>query len=564
MKNWIFLTCILLTTEIFTQVPPVEWITQTGGVGNITGRCVYSDSFGNVYACGDYSGQADLDPGLSDLLATSNGGEDLFVQKFDPSGNLLWALSLGGDGADRAASLSVDITGNILLTGYFSDTVHFDPAMPSSYSVALGTRDAFILKLDEDGNFIFAKSFGGLFDYTEGKSITTDATNATYMTGTFAGAVDFDPNAGTYELTSFAYDAFILKIDELGELVWVKRPEGTTDEAGHCIKLDSFNNVIVTGNIGNSGNCDFDLGPGLQIFTASGGSAGFLLKLNNDGNYIWAKELDASIVSHALSLTIDTNDNPIVAGYFAGSLYTQAGSAIPHLPAVGTENGFVQKFDSDGNLIWMKNIGGTTSNVIYSISSGVSDAVYLVGSFYQTVDFDMGSGVSDYTSSEGCDMFIEKLDQNGDLDWVQTIGIWDYNLASFAGTTNESGDVFLMGIFRDTVSSFPLLNSDFISEGANDMLLLKFNSTVSITENAETSNQLMVYPNPTSGTIYIDLQNFAADCTIELYDVAGNLLQSSFTKPSVYALDLNEFSDGVYFIRVVSRDKLLTEKIVIE
>lgn len=539
----------------FSQPVPVEWINQTGGSGAVIGRFVYSDLFGNVYTCGNYSGQIDLDPGSADLYAVSNGDEDLFIQKFDGSGNLLWALSLGGEGEDRAACISTDYSGNILVTGFFADSVNFDPSIPANYTVAAGDRDIFVLKLDEDGNFMFVKTMGGTTGSAEGTSIVTDESDAIYITGYFLGSVDFDPGISTSFLTpSYGSDIFILKLDASGELVWVKQPAGTTDEKGLSIALDSNNDILITGNLGNNGSCDFDPGPGSQIYTASGGNAGFLLKLDNDGIFIWAKSLDCSIASHPYSLTIDSNNSTIVTGYFSGTLYNQPGSSIAHLPATGPQNGFVQKFDTNGNLVWMKKIAGTGAITLYSVSVGPSDAIYLTGSFYNTIDFDPGVAENNYTTTEGCDVFVEKLNQDGEFDWVQTVGVWDYNLASFAGATNEAGELFLLSIFRDTVSSNPLLGPDFIADGSTDMLLLKFNAALSVEDENINTGNISVYPNPTNQTIYIDLSLQTGITIVSIYDVAGNLLLSTATVSSIFSADISAFSRGIYLINIKSEN----------
>ena len=126
-----------------------------------------ADQNGDVLTTGYFGSTVDFDPGSSVNNLVANGGaRDVFIQKLDANGNYLWAKSLGGANVnDEGSSIAVDINHNVLVTGYFKGTVDFDPGSATYFLTTPGiispTDDAFILKLNVQGNFVWAIQIGG-------------------------------------------------------------------------------------------------------------------------------------------------------------------------------------------------------------------------------------------------------------------------------------------------------------------------------------------------------------------------------------------------------------------
>ena len=145
---------------------------------------------------------------------TSTGNEDIFISKIDAAGNFLWAERIGEIARDYGKSIAVDGSGNVYTTGNFQGTVDFDPGAGTSNLTSTGLDDIFISKLDAAGKFLWAKSMGGTSE-DFGSYIAVDGSGNVYTTGWFKGTIDFDPGAGTSNLTSKgnSWDIFISKLD---------------------------------------------------------------------------------------------------------------------------------------------------------------------------------------------------------------------------------------------------------------------------------------------------------------------------------------------------------------
>ncbi len=142
---------------------------------------------------------------------------------------LSWARQLGGGGNEVGNSTAIDSTNNVYTTGYFSGTADFDPGEKSYELSAKDSDDIFVSKLDSEGNFVWAESFGGGGADDRGNSIAVDSNDNVYVTGYFSGTVDFDPGDGIFELTSkdSQPDIFILKLSGVdGSLIWAKQIGG--------------------------------------------------------------------------------------------------------------------------------------------------------------------------------------------------------------------------------------------------------------------------------------------------------------------------------------------------
>ena len=186
-------------------------------VGGPLADYLYSicENGGNIYATGTYNGIVDFDPGVDTVYYQSKGLADVFVVKFDATGALTWAKSLGGVGADISNSIKLNTNGDVYVTGSFVDSAEFNTGTASTKLTAYGGRDAFIVKYDASGNLKFAQKLGSaLTDY--GRGLGIDQNGDIWNTG-YYGAATFYPNQLNLATTltySGVNDVYLVKYGE--------------------------------------------------------------------------------------------------------------------------------------------------------------------------------------------------------------------------------------------------------------------------------------------------------------------------------------------------------------
>ena len=176
MKVLFSILLFFISLQISAQ--NVEWTKTIGGVGNDYGHSINVDNAGNIYTTGYFEGTVDFDPdtGVYNLTTTYI---DIFIQKVDPSGNLIWAKSIGGSDAENGYSIDVDASGNIYTVGQFTGTCDFDPGAGVTNLTSSGGLDFFVQKMDASGNFLWAKRMGDATDQYA-YSINIDNTGSIY------------------------------------------------------------------------------------------------------------------------------------------------------------------------------------------------------------------------------------------------------------------------------------------------------------------------------------------------------------------------------------------------
>jgi len=368
-----------------------------------------------------------------------------------------WAQSFGAPFSDKGYAITTDASGNIYVSGIFGNTIDFDAGSGTANLTAVGAWDIFVQKLDASGNFLWAKSFGGS-SFDEVNSITVDASGNVYTTGFFIGSVDFDPGAGEFSLTSAgSKDIFIQKLDASGDFLWAKSFGNSSDSFGSSgdfgvTVADISGNVYTTGRF--QGTVDFD--PGAETFNLS--SAGvndiFVQKLDASGNFLWAKSFGSNSDDSGNTITVDASGNIFIAGNFQGTVDFDPGDSTANLTSVGNSDAFVQKLDASGNFLWAKSFGGSSFDMVQSITVDASGNIFTTGGFQGAADFDPGAATVTLNSAGSRDIFLQKLDDSGNFLWAKSFGGSSFDMVQ-SMISDTSGDVYTTGWFEDTVDFDP-------------------------------------------------------------------------------------------------------------
>jgi hypothetical protein len=360
-----------------------------------------------------------------------------------------WGGKIEGSIADsfgyNVKSSKTDALGNTYMTGYFKGTADFDIGSGVTNLTSVGAKDIFIIKMDPLGNLLWAKGIGGIGN-DSGNDIHLDATGNVYVTGNFIVTVDFDPGPGVANLD--ANDGndniFALKLNNSGDFIWASNIAGNQD--AH-ITTDASNNVYVSGQFYLTE--DFDPGPGTFNLTAAGGRDVFIKKLDASGNFVWVKSIGGTSYDDAYGIVSDAAGNTYITGRFNLTADFDPGAGVTNLTSNGNTDVFVLKLDAVGNFVWAKSMGGLNYDESTAIDMDASGNVYVTGYFVDVADFDPGPGTFNLTSAGARDIFIEKLDDLGNMLWAKSIGGPGTDNGNDIAV-NDIGEVHLTGWFDGT------------------------------------------------------------------------------------------------------------------
>ena len=465
-KLAISLISIALIGSSFAQT--YEWAKSLGSTNYDYGEGIVTDDSGNVYITGFFVDTIDFDPGIdtADLI-----GDGTFFAKYDYNGNYLWAKSIS---YSYSYSIAIDGSGNIYITGNFYATTDFDPGADTANLTASGSNSIFFAKYDNNGNYLWARSIGSTAGDI-GNNITTDALGNVYITGYFSDTSDFDPGPDTSNLASVGQnDIFFAKYDSSGNYVWARSiGSNYLEEEGYSIVIDSLGNVYLTGTFRDT--ADFDPGVDTANLISAGFTDIFIAKYDSNGNYLWANGIGASLYDGGFGITIDAWNNVYITGFFNGTADFDPGPGISNLSSVmSSTDGFFAKYDSNGNYLWAKSIGGTSSDWGKSITIDALANFYITGTFGSTADFDPGTGTANLTSVNSNDIFFAKYDSSGSYLWAQGIGSTSYDRGKSI-SIDTSGYVYITGYFSGLADFDPGLDTaNLTSVGQSDIFFAKY------------------------------------------------------------------------------------------
>ena len=488
----IFTTVLLLFTSFSSSAQTsFNWAGNMGGnssnIANSSSTAV--DPSGNIYTVGVFGGTVDFDPGVATVNLTSSSGIQSFITKFDANGTFIWVKHISSTMSVNAEDIKLDAAGNIYVIGDFAGQVDFDLSGGVYNLLATGGTSAFVLKLNNIGNFVWAKKLDiiSAASPNHAMSFVIDPLSNIYITGDYGGTVDFDPSAATYTMTTSAStrNSFVWKLDVNGDFVWAKNfgsssTVGTT--SGQSINIDFAGDIYTAGYY--TGTVDFDPSAAISNLTPVGANDICILKLNSVGNFVWAKSMGGAGYDYAYSIVTDPSGNVFTTGSYENTADFNPGAGTFTLTGTAAKSIFISKLDVNGNFSWAGKFGNGSGN---AITTDQFNNIFVTGSYIGTSDFNPGTGTYNLTSAGSDDIFISKLSNNGTFISANTIG----NTASDIGKTIETdgnGAIYITGDFINTVDFNPFAATSFLLSGTGyDVFVLKLSDCIAPTAPVNTT-----------------------------------------------------------------------------
>jgi Secretion system C-terminal sorting domain len=330
-----------------------------------------------------------------------------------------WSRHLAGPAEEIYDDMALAPNGDVLLVGYFYETVDFDPGTGEVNLSAQGFEDAFIQRLTSTGELVWAKRIGGsLSDKAVG--VAADGQGNIWVTGAFQGTVDLDPGTGTQNFNSVAgsSDPFLLKLDESGEFLWAGKVGGPEFDEPADLGVAANGDAYVCGFF--SEGMDIDPGTAVQVEQSAGGQDIFLFKVNNAGALQWGVAMGGADGDLGLGLAVDGPGNVYVTGSYSDGADLDPGTGVLELSSEGGWDILTMKLNAQGVTQWAKGVGGPENfDNGYSIAVDAEGNVITTGSFFTTIDLDPGPGQFNVVPSNDFtdDVFVQKLDLDGNFLW---------------------------------------------------------------------------------------------------------------------------------------------------
>jgi beta-propeller repeat-containing protein len=415
-------------TVSFSSYPNWSGIKQHGvASAQSEGGATATDRLGNVYVTGYTEGA------LNGI--TMIGARDAFLAKYDPSGQLTWLKNLGAATHSTTGSgIWIDSNANVFITGFTDGGLNgnTDPT----------GQDFFFAKYASDGTLVWVKQAGAPGQTTAASSITSDGTGDIYVAGSTTGGLYSASQTGTY-------DYFVARYDASGNLAWIKQLGSPGVQTfGASVRVDSSGSVFLSGTArgglaGNTQHGDFDY---------------LIAKYDSAGNLLWLKQDGAtSKVTTGLGMELDSAGNPVMSG----GTTTGLNGNSQH----GDTDYYITKYDTNGNLLWLTQVGGTASTSTGALWLTVDSADNVLVTGYTS------ASLAGNTLSAQFDAFVAKHDSSGNLTWLKQLGTPTNVLNAGNGVTVDWADnIFATGYTDGALPGHTLA-------GTRDYFVVKYDAS---------------------------------------------------------------------------------------
>ncbi len=546
------------------------------------------------------------------------------------SQTLVWGAKFGGTGTDNCSTHILDSQGNMYVAGIFSGTADFNPGSGIYNLTAVGVNDMYIAKISSGGALIWVQQYGENGE-VHAFDMQLDASGNIFVAGGFRDTIDLDPGPGVtnlmaYPSTSSNFDAYVCKLDSLGNLIWAKGFGGFSSDYVKTIKLDAFDNLLLYGQF--AATVDFDPGPAtfnVSIF----GNGIFISKFDTMGNFLWVKQMSQQGSLTVSAMEIDSAGHMYCVGDFQGPIDFDPGPSSFVLSSSGPSSHrdiFICKLTSLGEFAWAKKIGSDSTEFVTAVGFDAYRNIYLSGYFAGAVDFDPDTSSSYILTPGGPwnnSFFFCKLDSSGNFKWANEFALpntksitcdinnniylagiaqsgldadpgpavhpiftngpciikFDQNcnfLFAISTTGNtarpdkvtiyQNTDIYVSGTFSGSIDFDPGPATQLVnSTGLYDGYIWKISAVTSLNENSDIRT-FIIFPNP--GSQEVELKIYLQSNEIietNIFNIIGETVfsQTNFFNLYYNKLDVSNLPVGIYTIQLRTLSSTLAAKLVI-
>ena len=399
----------------------VIWVKTMGGENFDYLRDIYLTPSNDILISGEFNKKAFIG-GVQDSIALfSRGYYDMMVARLDNDGNIKWVNTFGGPNDDYAVNVRQTTDGSIQVAGTFHEKIIYNNLTGDSFQCK-GTN-FLLLNLDALGATLSARNYGGNLGGVSYVGTTTDIAGNILLTGQMDGALTFYHNGdSTVIKEKLNGDIFAVKLNPTGEFLWAKSYSGAGNDAGRCIITDQNLNIYSVGYFSDSVNFGTNSVP---LWKKSKGSwDSFIQKLDPNGNRIWLKTFGGQSQDRTTFCALTPSNHLITVGYVIGSTTDfDPGPDTLNIKGWVGPDGFIQKYDSDGNMIWTNRFGGNKTEVGISILPVGNGSYILNGCYGDSTRFSFGTDSLLLRSKGNEDAFIIKFkDCQGSYSSIDLMG----------------------------------------------------------------------------------------------------------------------------------------------
>ncbi|MEP7196158.1 MAG: T9SS type A sorting domain-containing protein [Saprospiraceae bacterium] len=355
---------------------------------------------------------------------------------------------------------------SFLISGTFNGRFYYNPLNPNQSISSESNADVFIQQLDSDLKENITLDLGGT-SLSDGIDMVINDDGSVIHIGNHIGEIETNLGVGNSRLSSRKdVCLFIQKIDANGNRKWIKNIQGTNDVQGLKIHKDPIGDLIITGSF--AGEIQFDYSNNFNKSSSIGDQDYFILKLDANGNFKWVKTFGSKLRENIFDSNIDDLGNIYIAGIYSDSIDFDPSNKVNLKIPIGIYyNAFVQKLNSKGELIWVHSYDPNV--LIWKLEISENDNIILLGNYNNTSDLDPSPIQKLFTSKGQSDIFITKMNSNGQIDWVKSYGGKGIESGESLKVSN-SGEIFITGYFTEDMS---VNNNQLINKGNNDIFIIR-------------------------------------------------------------------------------------------